>query len=134
MKTIITIITTFCVMASYSTVVKSALNDDLKECMIAVSDYNKGFPMAVGNGTTVNGVGCKVEENRVVLFYNSSIDTSTSNIRDISSLKNQRMTTACTSPKMRGILDVYDMEWIYYNSKNSSYMGSVKVKKENCAQ
>lgn len=133
MKTIFKIITMFWLMVSYSEVAKSSLKDDLQQCMITASDYNNGLPMSVGNGVTVNGIGCKEEENRVVLFYNSTIDASKSNIKSVTSLRSQRTTTACTSPKMRELLNFYDMEWIYYGS-NSAFMGSIKVKKEHCQQ
>lgn len=107
---------------------------DLKECLSTVSEYNRGMPVNVGNGVTVNGMGCKEEDGRVVLFYNSKIDTTTSSIKSIgiSGPKNQRTISTCTSPNMRGLLEYYDMEWIYYDSRSSAFIGSIKVKKEHC--
>jgi len=110
----------------------SASNSNLKECMAIASEYNEGMPMSVGNGVTVTGIGCKVEDDRIVLFYNNIIDTTTSGIKTVSSLKNQRTTATCTKPNMRELLNFFDMEWIYHEKRNSAFMGSIKVKKEYC--
>lgn len=40
---------------------------ELKECLSAASEYNRGMPMNVGNGVIVNGIGCKEEDGRVAL-------------------------------------------------------------------
>ena len=112
-------------------IVSSNVFAGLKECMTWVSEINKGLPMNIGDGITIDGIGCKEEDNRVVVFYRNSVETNRPKIEDTISLKKYRVNAACTTKNMRETLNEYDLEWLYYNSQ-AIYMGGAKVKKEDC--
>jgi hypothetical protein len=126
--------TIFLILFFYSNITIGAVEateEILTECMTVASNYNKGMPMNVGNGYTVTAFGCKTEENKVVIFYSVSVKTESNKLKNINNMKISKTNMSCTSPNIRKVLDIMDVEWMYYNS-SSNYMGNIKVKIEDC--
>lgn len=121
------------IIASFFIKIDVQARVSFKTCVERASIDNTYYPMRIDKITTITGVGCRQDGDKVIYVYENVLDLPKSKIPKtfINETMSAIRTQICTTPSIRELLALVDMEYTYYDSSNI-YLGTINNRIENC--
>ena len=91
------------------------------------------YPQRLDKDTVILGVGCRQEGARIVFAYDARVEGETEKFLR-SSMDKQKIALrngACTDPKVKNLLELVDMEYVYSDSSRK-FIGRITNRIEDC--
>jgi len=105
----------------------------LKACIERASMDSVYYPMRIDADTTITGVSCREEGGRVILIYDNKLESPKSKLPK-NAIENHKVATRnmlCTNPQLKALLQLVDMEYVFYDSANV-FVGIITHRIEDC--
>jgi len=105
-----------------------------KACVERASSDSSYYPQKLDKNTTILGVSCRQEGNRVIYIYENQVGNQLGKLlgADMEKQKAAVRNVACTDPSLKSLLQIVDMEYKYYDS-DRVFIGKVTNRIEDCA-
>ena len=106
----------------------------LELCQSASQSVNKTLPMKKDNFTIVRETGCLSGKPKNIFLHILEVNAPIELVRQIKfeeEMKPSVLNTYCTDPKVRPVLNAFDIDYRYY-TKNGEFAGSFLMKSKEC--
>ena len=110
-------------------------SETMSVCKAVASELKKSLPIKKDNLTTIRDVGCLQSKPKNLLIYILEVDALLSAVKMIDfnkELKPINLRIFCSDPKIRPVLDAYDIDHRYYTIKGD-FAGSFLLSSKECS-
>ena len=111
-----------------------ANSETIEICKLASANANKSLPIKKDSVTTVRETGCISARPKNIFIYVLEISVKADVARKLNyekDIKPEVLTLFCTDPKVRPVLNAFDIDNRYYTEKGE-YVGSFFMTAKEC--